>query len=1714
MSVSGSGSSPRKGWRGGARPSSPSARPAGARLAGWAEAPDREYQRAIMRYRLKVGFWSLLFVTLVIGFILVLIWWPQRTPLLAIAVTDYDAPLPPNAWAREDIDRLFELGKEGSWWKEKRILAYSELSWDSNELGKLGVREFLRKAQPGGPGKNVILIYLSIHGAVDGNGEPCFIPSGAAQRKSDDWLPVRELLADLAAPGEGQYPETVRNAKKLLILDCNRMDVNWRMGLLYNSFADRLQEVVKRENNPNLYVLTSTGPGQIGWSAPELGGSVFGYFVAKGLDGAADVEVGGNRDKRVSLRELHAYLKAYVHQWVTENRADVQEPMLLSANDAEDDADFPLVFRRSDEITAMPEMAKDGHPGWKQIAELWRRHAELRANSPYRWNPLAWERFQCQLLRLEQVVQAGAAYRDDFDRIRQDLEALAETLARGPKDPEPAVYSLALARQRSKWPTRQEWEKLPVPWMPSAKPSDAAASAPEKTGEKPSSGAAPKPGVEKPATKPPETSAQKPVEKPPEKPSEQPSERLAEKSQERPPETAPSVTYPAVAEAGWNRCMDRYESPRDVAEALRWIDGALDPPKADVIEVHFLRMLAEHFDAEVWKSGPDRVKRAMVVRQLAEQAAAPDDHRSCYWIQSLVDRADADRRKAEDRLFVGTPGELEEAESLWTDLAGEDGKGGKYREAIARAADVADAFKARDRAWAETPHLAQWLLARIRSENLPQDDLHSLIANTQKLAAELEPRLVAPTSTADLAALAQKVRGSLERLRRAYDKECADLLTAGADKLTLRRIGVVLAVPLVDGTDRNRLRQKYLDIAQKIGGANLEMSELSAAASAPDTAGPWLDRFASWKEHPALSMLAREMPDAKTAAEQATGTSSSSAPAASHGSEVVRRLAQQGEQVRRRLAQVPGDIEKGWQDTRAELAGDPSRRPAAVRAGGSAAERLLRATAALVPQDVQKDPIRQLRRLDLRGLLLWHARRAMEDFWGPKPGSEKPYFEIVAGDYLDSAAKLDREVADLPETTLEQRLAQAAAKAVQPVVDRKTLFIDDTSSDIRHSFAVAPAAGLPPGEAAIYLENSRGLVPLLGLDRRAPLRRMPVKLDGLDKPEPIRSAEYWIPKASLESGSDWRAVALYRGHVRQEPFNIVPVQGPELVHRFAEPSRARITAYGKSWQKTSIMFIFDCSGSMGDPFAAGQQRSKLDAARETLENMLGLLAGAKDSCRVGLIVYGHRVGMKNGQIVSRSATGELVAPPPQFAGLQPDDDVEVVQSFAPLTKGRLLEIDRELGKLWDLGHTPLYTAINQAVAELAKEPSEEKRVVVLTDGAHYQDDKAKRDSAWNDMQAAFKKDLHIRLDVVEIQINAGGLSNVERVEYDAMQQFLQELKAQGRGEQYPANDPAELEKALRKSLFLNKFMIERLGSTRASYGPQDLNTPVELKPPVAGRYEARLVETESPVVSEMQIEGGEWLEIYLDKGRQRFVHHRYDRELREVCERVPVPDDPEHACFIGTHIPKRVGDSVDFYVSVQAADAERFSPRPKEAWVLVTPVTASPRPDDPKAYAFYDMDFEPDRPVPVLRCRVPRWPTEAKEAEIQLWCKFRETPWEEVAVGAFQRKKPRMADAPEVAFELETRRSEGPDAPYQVIVTERHPAGADLYNVKVEMEPAPAEVHRLVNPAAGIIRHKFFFEGNLSTKDVDQYVVRLTSRKRLQQDAVQSKALRVMIPDR
>ena len=177
----------RKGWRESPAPSGGSP-PTKSRTARWTKkASDGRHESAVLRYRLRVAFWSLLFTGLVGWLIVWLIWRPVQTPLFAFVVTNYASPIPPNAWASEDLGALRAMGEGGGLLEEKRIIDFHEVSaWESKEKWLGEIRDGIASSTPGGPSRNAIIIYLSLHGVVNEKGEPCLIPPGASPWKGSE----------------------------------------------------------------------------------------------------------------------------------------------------------------------------------------------------------------------------------------------------------------------------------------------------------------------------------------------------------------------------------------------------------------------------------------------------------------------------------------------------------------------------------------------------------------------------------------------------------------------------------------------------------------------------------------------------------------------------------------------------------------------------------------------------------------------------------------------------------------------------------------------------------------------------------------------------------------------------------------------------------------------------------------------------------------------------------------------------------------------------------------------------------------------------------------------------------------------------------------------------------------------------------------------------------------------------------------------------------------------------------------------------------------------------------------------------------------------------------------------------------------------------------------------------------------------------------------
>jgi hypothetical protein len=518
----------------------------------------------------------------------------------------------------------------------------------------------------------------------------------------------------------------------------------------------------------------------------------------------------------------------------------------------------------------------------------------------------------------------------------------------------------------------------------------------------------------------------------------------------------------------------------------------------------------------------------------------------------------------------------------------------------------------------------------------------------------------------------------------------------------------------------------------------------------------------------------------------------------------------------------------------------------------------------------------------------------------------------------------------------------------------------------------------------------------------------------------------------------------------------------------------------------------------------------------------------------------------------------------QLLNVDPGDDVETIQSPLPFGKTQCEDLCRKMReKARPLGETPLYLAIVKAIDRLrAMNNISQRRVIVVTDGANNQ---TSGDLKWwqdvdnalrNSREANQRTDLDIvgftlgkadevvmerRLEEI-LTLNPPNTGQVRKwLEWlrdpaedtvrRSMESELQELKDKLTADQgtfHMVRDPTSLLKALEAFFRLSRYEV--LGAdneSRVTSEPLPLGATCDAIKKPLGRsepYWVRLADPSRPAQTEVWLEGGEAIELEVQKEgpeeQRRLVHRRYQWELRDGCSRnrIRAPlDEEKRLFFVGAHVPKWEEDAVRFDVSVQNNDAEQFSPRPAEAWIEVRPAASAgqdPATETPsgkagrmndtsKVYHFFDLSFEPHRPVPVLSCKALDWPKDVIDAEIRLWCKLKKTPPDhELTVGQFRKQKQWK---PEGLSDLEyfeiTGSDDAPENRCRVKITEKYKSGGDLYTVKVEMDPPPKSVTHVYNPVSGTVRHVFEYAPS-EAGDVDGYRVRLTSRESLTRDAI------------
>lgn len=1779
------GNRPGRGdWRGGgrtARPAPGAKAAAGSKGHDWARHKTDDSAKLIWIFRAKVA----LGVLAIIGLFAAIVWMlprPTTTPFISLVISEYQYPAPPNAWAYDDVENIRRLlardGENRTGGEPLAVTEERQIIWRPDKDEWLGnLRREVEKAATikwyqtlgRGPGKGAVIIYLSGLGVVNDDGNACLLLPSLSENDSifdpARRMPMRELFDELFYDRDNERERLPRDVLKLVVLDAGRIDQDWEMGLPYNPFVESLKSIVESDLPvSNLFVLNAADAGQKAWPSPELGGTVFGHFVRRGLQGHADGYAEGSAvrdgDRFITVAELHEYVRRQTANFVATYRGDEQRPILLRAANTDEGAVERQLVEYGPTLldVGKPDSAEVVKARQQRLEEVSARWAEIRregwdkyealSKKAIRHHPLKWQQFEHLLLRLERLTVSGNAktYRDQFeDGIKNKLPELIKTFEEEDQTLSPP-NSLALAASLGS-----------NRYAADVKALDAAATALNSG----------KDAIEGPD----------------------------------------AASYLFRAQAAWS-WLAKSPSAADLEQRLERLHQRVLPTSGnwhledEPVEIHFARMLAAHRNRrERFDAG--QIAAAIARRDAAESAAAPLDVRVHYFTRPVTTVGDEARRKAEDALFVGRT--KDNSAITASDSAAKDA----YAQAERLEGALSDAFALRDQALADIPWLVRYRARRLEAGTPTDVDDKAIIALAE-LHADLKRQIsdfaaIQPVSGLYDKAAVDKFAGQTadsktryESLRQPIIKALRERSAQGSASDRLRLLDA-MALPLLVGVDRQRLHEQ----AKAVFADEFHYRELAPERTGEATAEGRTDhhvaRMLKWPIHPALSLVGAPLGDIKP--NERTS------------------LAAVGTALRKKLIEIESLV-KSAKDTAGDLSLELATKPPSARTALADADLTSRAAGlyrGLVPKF---SPAERLERFDRQRLLVWHFQRTLDDFWGPSPEKlDKTFFHVAAQRFAALAARQDDEIdarspaANSQADEMRRRIAgrdKAAIDGLAPRFDAeyRQIRIDPkaTSKQPVDQFVHidrAADADLPGGTAAYYLAEASDteapqatadatLAALSGQQVQTVDSRLAYDVASSRGGDSRLLDRYTIsdPYGQSERTRFLRGMVLYRGHRFRHPTETVEIvlAGCEREYEFKPPKYGPPTVTIAGSQKPrAVLIVLDCSGSM-------KENNRMAIAKQAVKAAIAeLRAGGSDKrvAQVGLFLYGHRTRYQNDQAPNMEAallTSDYEKNISK-SDIRPPADVEERVELSALTPGVESEIKRWVEAVREYGNTPLYCAIHEALTsgfDNLKNPElYERQILVLSDGANWVyendtkvpakdqsrvfiDDKMLKAALKTSRAESIDKGLTpIRLDIVgydfvdsTAQVVGGwrigsrqelkgvldegpegadenDLGFIHDIQSEASAEISTEKKLQlllqsllgvyrfrivdaNSGalvpitvDDKPAAELLRLGKPMTFGKSTGRFKVNFEGNVRGLAGgapPEDFEFDLRNR---AERVLLRIHENRK---------GGSlvrWLEQE-DQAPDRLDYRISDRENRG--QDLVDLNNRQIAIFPRPPIWDSETAGVKFRVALSyPAGPDNFASQPVEALAII-----QPRRNDVAPITIYDVTFEPGTNVPEMNFVVPEWRDKAGRADqayVTVWFKMdRETtPLDKFPVNSSP-KTIDVAGSP-VTYSVKYDRDENRRV-YVVKVTERHVKEGDarpksMDQIKVSMEDQPARTHRCYITGGKEVVHTFEFpeRAGLDLDKLREYKILLTRLDDMKRNSIhtheaENKAMLVDVP--
>jgi len=1618
----------------------------------------------------------------------------RQVPIVVGCVTSYRPPLALIPLVDEDRGLLESLGTPGKSFFDPGSAVVIDtspaLSSATADEMLTTLSSALRRTKPGGPDGAMAIVYLTAIGTLDDKGRPCVIPPGNSDDTTgmdeESYLQIDRLLAAF----RDALPERVGI---LVVLDACRPSTDWPLGVDDGAFTPAVEALMAGSNLKRMWVMIPAATGQHSYASAAQGGSAATLEFVRGIRGAADARPWGDADGRVELQELSTYLAFRVDHWAREMLGERQTPVLIAtASDRTTDAAIAWTASRTPTIETKAEV-DEYDDVW--LAERWRAAESLRP-AAMRDRPLLWSAYLHMLMRAETLRKAGAAFRDEQVDVDTTVERIETALGI------PLISSARLLPG-----IRLAYSMPAAGYGKDAAVSRWLAAVERFVGL------------------------------------DQPLEEAA-----KPPAIAEDVDgWMLRAEVAWRWLVEKCESNASIDRpaVVRWLACVGTRPEGATFnpgQLHLLRMLVRWADPADWQRQPEAFRDFILMVSKSRESVYAQDVRvdRIVGAQDLASRGNAAMRAALDLVFVSGPANIDEAARLSRESIDAFDQRLTLSKQRIRALELLDSVRA------ELPYLTAWWVEESRhAARQPGDmesgslrtkpaDIVALLLAIEQLESTIDAKGTALNQEPSTAGVIDKTDELLSQcaamfasFRSVYLDDCSDLATQAPDSpRTHGRIRRVLAVPLALGDLRMRLLRRADNLDRRHAALMARAPSQSEEPLPPVEPAAAVAGWIPWRNlltNPILPILASDPYGAVTLPTSAA--------------DIAMNVGRQATAVRVAARSLPAII-AGFDRQRAELEIGTRDSDAPVLELLARASRVSRRLAAVAGQRPQvsdgSTPTQRYFAAAWHTRLLQHAETTLEEFWGGVEPDEPIYCFHKARVLLDSAAEIIRSngvvFGDRDRNRLAAKVDALASQwsgfaTLEMTPNRLILPSASGVEPPRNTVSLAARAGVPAGLAALWLSESVDGRPLELLQSRADDRsRGAAARRGFASRTGVRVASTpeetsWQldPTAANSIALNRTAVldltAWYRGHRMVVGLPVAAAAATRTIEWDASPQLAtRVTVRGDLPQAQSVAIIFDCSGSMGQRLADG--RTRLDAGRTAVAELLASMAktGRWD---VSLWLYGHRTKWsrdKDGKYVAgltpagtaaKAGAGRTGQP----FNLVPGDDVEQVLPMQVLTPAVVERIGMTLSPLEPGGETPLYLAISEALTTDfdGGRTDVPGHVLVVTDGANDQTGGRSVTASAVEDQLARKngrRRIPLRIDIVGFGFASQATDRASRMD------DVRNLATGSGGRFFEAANAESLAKSLRESMRVLRWQVRGPNAPRETAG---LGASLTLPPSLAGRpqaYEAVLESGANPPRRGFEAEGGEAIDLFVGGGGRRLEFRRYDggteQGLRDSRTNLFAPSDPQRLFFVGAHLASRFGDRIRFPLSVQNANAAEFSPRPVENWVEIAPRSNDGSVGAP--FVFYDLSFQPNRPVPVLDLVAMHWPRSADRAEIRGWFRLTKTP-PDVAVTLADltpgvERRLELAGLPGSEIRVTLAPAEVADR-LQLSVLESHPAAiADkLPCARVCVTPGCLRAVHIVEPETGRVRHEFTVRAEGGRVSQDSQLL-ITDKQRIVNGAV------------